>query len=85
MNPWHRTPAFWLAAIAAAYCAGAGSLATLTPALLDAVPMPVKALLGTLGFLLPAAAAFAKIVEAPRQPAPPKPPASNDFHQGETP
>lgn len=83
MNPWHRTPAFWLATIAAAYCAGAGSLATLTPSLLDAMPTAIKAVLGTLGFLLPAAAAFAKIVEAPRHPTPPTPPASNDFHSGD--
>lgn len=32
MNPWHRTPAFWLATLATAYCAMAGAWAKQTPA-----------------------------------------------------
>lgn len=85
MKPWHRTPAFWLAALASAYCAGAGGLATMVPALLDAMPVALKAVLAALGFFLPAAAMMAKVLEAPREPTPPTPPASNDFHQGDTP
>lgn len=85
MNPWHRTPAFWLAASATAYCAMAGAWAMLPAAWQPGLPVWLKGTLATVGCLLPGAAAFAKVIEAPRSPLPPAPPASNDFHQGDTP
>lgn len=84
MNPWHRTPAFWLATLATAYCAMAGAWAVLPAAWQPALPEWAKAALAAVGCILPGAAAFAKIIEAPRSPKPPIPP-SNDFHQGDTP
>lgn len=66
MNPWHRTPAFWLATLATAYCAMAGAWAILPSAWQPAIPEWAKAILATIGCVLPGAAALAKIIEAPR-------------------
>ena len=82
-KPFGRTWTFWLGSLSTAYAGMAGGWAALPSAWMPTLNEPERWVLASIGVLLAGSVVMAhKIESAPRLPAPP---ASNDFHQGDTP
>lgn len=85
---WHRWRSMQFGGIGVAFGAALtayGTALSISPAVVSSIPHWVLTVLTAGTMLAPIASMVARVIDQPNLPAAnPKPPASNDFHQGDT-